>query len=220
MENRKNVQHYKIFDYWKDKAITKDGDIVDVNDEKYFNSSIEVVCDWGEPECFACRKIVDSVLSDENYENWLNDDNGLEKIWNHKETKKHLQKAHIIPHSLDGGCVPSNLFLLCKHCHEESPDTNNPQNFFRYIYMKRNSPNKSIKRYFMFIEECITRNLDATTFNIDLMINNTSFHGGRLSDYTWAMGMADTCKKSNNKMTDSFQINMLEKMKKLYQYNI
>ena len=73
-DSRKNIQHYKIFDYWKDKAITNNGDIVDVNDEKYFSSSVEVVYDWGEPECFACRKLVAPVLDDKDYEQWLEDE--------------------------------------------------------------------------------------------------------------------------------------------------
>ena len=133
-DSRKNIQHYKIFDYWKDKAITNNGDIVDVNDEKYFSSSIEVVYDWGEPECFACRKLVAPVLDDKDYEQWLEDEEGLKKIWNHRETRRNLERAHIIPHSLGGNENPDNMFLLCKECHEESPDTNNPKNFVEKTY--------------------------------------------------------------------------------------
>lgn len=224
MAERKSIQHYKIFDYWKDKAITEDGEVVDVDDERYLNSSIEVVYDWGEPECFACRKLVAPVLDDKDYEQWLEDDEGLKKIWNHRETRRNLERAHIIPHSLNGDESPQNMFLLCGQCHEESPDTNNPQNFFRYIYMKRKSPNKSIKRYMMFIEDCINRELNSTTYDEDKMLENTSFHGGKMSDYTWAMGLADTCEKFQDKKEDDvlqkLQMDLLEKMKKQYQYNI
>lgn len=224
MAERKNIQHYKIFDYWKDKAITNDGEVVDVNDERYFNSSIEVVYDWGEPECFACRKCVMSVLDDENYEDWLENDEGLKNIWNHRETRRNLERAHIIPHSLGGDENPQNMFLLCKCCHEESPDTNNPRNFFRYIYMKRKSPNKSQKRYMMFIDECIKRDLNSSTCDEDKMLENTSFHGGKMSDYTWAMGMADTCKSFDNEternVIQGLQKTILKDYENRFQYNI
>ena len=45
-----------------------------------------------------------------------------------------------------------------------------------------------------------------------------------MSDYTWAMGLADTCEKFQDKKEDDvlqkLQMNFLEKMKKQYQYNI
>ena len=223
-DSRKNIQHYKIFDYWKDKAITNNGDIVDVNDEKYFSSSIEVVYDWGEPECFACRKLVAPVLDDKDYEQWLEDEEGLKKIWNHRETRRNLERAHIIPHSLGGNENPDNMFLLCKECHEESPDTNNPKNFFRYIYMKRKSPNKAYKRYMMFMQDCINRNLDFTTCDVNKMFDNTSFHGSKMSDYTWSMGLADTCKPLTNdergKIISNIQKDSLDKMKNNFEYQI
>ena len=209
-EKRKYIAHYKIFDYWKDKAITKNGDIVDVNDEKYFDCSIEVVYDHGEPECFACRRLVKGVLEDEKYDEWLNMKGGLKNIWNHRDVKKNLQRCHIIPHSLNGSGNPENMFLMCKDCHEESPDTNNPKNFFRYVYRKRKSPNNGYKKMAMFLDECINRELDFSTHDFDEMEKNISSHGGVISDYTFSMGLADTCKELPEDITKDVML-MIQK---------
>lgn len=48
---RKNVETFKIFDFWKDKAITKDGKIV-IDSPEYRDISVPVVEDWGEPSCW------------------------------------------------------------------------------------------------------------------------------------------------------------------------
>jgi hypothetical protein len=224
LEERKNISHYRIFDYWKDKAITEDGDIVDANDEKYFSTSIEVIRDYGEPECFACKKLVDAVLESPKYEKMLVEDDGLKKIWEHKEVSKKLQKCHIIPHSLGGDENPKNMFLLCKDCHEESPDTNNPKNFFKWVYRKRNSPSHLRKRYMMFVEECIERDVNSSTANEDEWLKNSAPHAARFSDYTYVMGMADTCRKFPEGMVGNalreLQIDIYETMKKQFAYNI
>ena len=223
---RKGTQHYKIFNYWKDKAITCDGNIVDVNDEKYFDTSIEVVRDWGEPECFACRKFVKQITEDPKYEDWLQDesDEGLKAIWGHKDTKHVLERAHIIPFSLGGSENPDNLFLLCKDCHKDSPDTNNPKNFFRWVYMKRNSPNKCQKRNILYLNECLNRRLDSTSCDEDKMLENISSHGGAYSDYTYAMGLADTCNPLPEGKVGSIlnliQAKYLEDYKKSFKFNV
>lgn len=54
MGNTLNTSNSSIFDYWKNKAITSDGTVIedDFDDKK----SIPVVYDWGEPCCWACGK--------------------------------------------------------------------------------------------------------------------------------------------------------------------
>jgi hypothetical protein len=36
--------------------------------------------------------------------------------------KRNLERCHIVPDSLGGADHPSNLVLLCKHCHREAPN--------------------------------------------------------------------------------------------------
>ena len=49
-----STQHFKIYEYWKDKAITKDGREVSIDSKE--NDTIDVVKDWGEPMCWGCSK--------------------------------------------------------------------------------------------------------------------------------------------------------------------
>lgn len=145
MGNESNVStsHSKIFNYWKDKCIDKFGNVYE-NTPEHFDNTIEVVYDWGEPQCWCCNRII-PVEEDPKYEEWINDesDKGLQKIWNCKISRHYLQRAHIKPKMLGGEDKPENLFLLCGECHKNSPDLSNPKMFLSYIYDCRTS-----NRYF------------------------------------------------------------------------
>ena len=56
------------------------------------------------------------------------------------------------------------------------------------------------------------------------MLENTSFHGGKMSDYTWAMGMAATCNSFDNEternVIQGLQKTILKDYEKRFQYNI
>ena len=67
--------------------------------------------DWGEPSCWACGKwwvtkydITDPHVSDE-------------ELAKNYDRVKPLQRCHIVPRSLGGSDDVSNLFLMCKECH-------------------------------------------------------------------------------------------------------
>ena len=47
--------------------------------------------------------------------------------------KKHLQRCHIIPHSLGGEDAPENIVLLCKRCHAEGPNVTDPEIMWDWI---------------------------------------------------------------------------------------
>lgn len=49
------------------------------------------------------------------------------------EVSGNLPRAHIVPHSLGGSSAADNLFLLCRLCHKENPDTIYPDMFFDYV---------------------------------------------------------------------------------------
>ena len=128
---RKQVSHFSIFDYWKDKAILENGEVVDgrhIPSQNY----IRIMIDWGEPSCWACDK---PILT--TYEKNEVVEKDLSKIWSDRRVKAHLNRCHVVPRTRGGEDSPSNLFLMCPTCHKESPDTTNPRAFFRWVYDQR-----------------------------------------------------------------------------------
>ena len=74
--------------------------------------------DLGEPECFACGWCrLEQVRSRA----------AQQDIW------KGLERAHVVARSLGGLDNVENLALLCKPCHEHSPDTADPAIFWRWV---------------------------------------------------------------------------------------
>lgn len=144
------MTNYSIMDYWKDKCITSDGDIeIEIGypgakENLDVQNTIPVVYDWGEPCCFACG------CMNWNYTEYYGNDNEIDikKTWNQANVRRALQQAHIIPKSLGGQLTPDNMFLLCPHCHEESPDTSYPKEFFKWIYWRRHQPMQRALWYF------------------------------------------------------------------------
>ena len=132
---RKNVPHFLIFDYWKDKVILSDGEIVEGRNkpEKDYDW---VVGDDYEPCCWGCGLPAISALEENKQP--INE-NDLPLIWNDRNVKHKLHRCHIKPHSLGGEDTPDNLFLMCDRCHAESPDTTNSRTFFRWVYNQRKS---------------------------------------------------------------------------------
>lgn len=127
--------HYQIFDYWRRKCITKDGYVRDVPNQK--NGDMIVITDWGEPCCWACNKPID--LDDYAGYEEASKNSDYKRIWEYCDVKSHLDRCHILPEMIGGTDEESNMFLLCKRCHAESPDTRNPRNFFRWVYRKRHN---------------------------------------------------------------------------------
>lgn len=121
---------FKIFEYWRDKDITKDGRVI-IRPER---ESLRVVGDEYHPCCWACGRPVkrSEMFSDEVYAR------SLSEVWSDKNVNHVLQKSHIIARQFGGADVPENLFLLCEDCHADSPDTRNKATFFRWVYRRRN----------------------------------------------------------------------------------
>lgn len=122
------INKYKIYSYWKDKAITnkfevKLWEMCTPEDEavKIIDFPDEILC-WG---C-GCLPYIAA------------DSEEIEVLWNQDHL---LDRAHILAKSKGGEDIPSNLFLLCPNCHAESPDTTNSQNFYAWVYHKRKFDN-------------------------------------------------------------------------------
>src|SRR5204862_5768142 len=47
--------------------------------------------------------------------------------------KTSLHRCHIVPDSLDGPDLPSNLVLLCSRCHREAPNHTNPKYMWLWL---------------------------------------------------------------------------------------
>lgn len=183
MEKRTvKTSHKSIFEYWKDKAITKDGDVIREGED--FKNSIPVVYDYGEPECWACRQKVEILEQID-----------ISKVWGNSKVKSKLNRCHIIPYSASGEDEPSNLFLLCEDCHINSPDTNNQNNFLRWVYKRRIkglTVNGFIINEFIeeFLEDCNDKNKNPQTLNPR---NAKIFsHNGKCSQSTLVMALSDT----------------------------
>ncbi len=176
----------KILDYW----FFKNGKINKINSitKKYITKSS---IDYGEPTCWACG------------EHW-NGKYDISGEYNKKDIYKAwqsspLERCHIIPDSLGGLNVPSNIFLMCKDCHVESPDTIYSGIFFSWLDNKKTILDI---RYKMIIETFNGLGIDISKKHIYESINsvfktkktrknfycflekNTSSHFGVISPFT------------------------------------
>ena len=131
-----NTSHFSIFEYWYDKVITKEGDVLNWNDKGDRTDYHLVMVDTGEPCCWGCGKY---AVKDDELESFDNDpavtkDNYFKKLYSLPTLKSRLNRCHIVPKALGGADSPENLFLMCEDCHALSPDTVNRAAFFRWVY--------------------------------------------------------------------------------------
>jgi len=93
----------QIFDYWDNQKTSPWADFP---------------CD---PACFACGFFKDETSKTTGWTTW------------NKAGQNGLERCHIIPHSLGGSNKVDNLVLLCKKCHELSPDIGDSQFLFDWM---------------------------------------------------------------------------------------
>lgn len=177
------TSHFDIFDYWKDKCIDKYGNVYDNVPDNFDKNggTVEIVVDWGEPNCWCCNKIIPAE-NEVGYEKWL-DACDYKSIWNSKISRSKLQRAHIKPQMLGGSNDPSNLFLLCKDCHKESPDIDNKEMFLSYIFdVRKNGRRNPIIEAVNILQERYGYNL---RFPLTHFLNSDRIkigqHGGSFS---------------------------------------
>ena len=98
----------RIFDHWKDRL-----------------PALGILIDWGEPSCWACRfhygTKYDVKRAGVGWEQILR---GWDRI--------PLQRCHIVPRCLGGANDPTNLFLMCRECHDLAPNTSIPDIIFEW----------------------------------------------------------------------------------------
>lgn len=165
------TSHYKIYNYWRDKIIHQDGQVTTDG-----NGCLEdevVVEEHYYPRCWGCGL---PVVRDSKIDEWVakqcldeDEESNLKRIWNSKETRNKLNRCHIIPGSLGGEDVPSNLFLMCSECHHLSPDTKYPSMFFKWVLERRKQmvfgtfhPNYILKK----VDELLVRDYGVTVIDL------------------------------------------------------
>ena len=131
-----NTSHYSIFEYWKDKVITKEGEVLKWEDKGNRTDCHLVILDQGEPCCWACGKyaVKDDELESFNKDPSVTHDNYFKKLYSLPVLRSRLNRCHVTPRALGGEDSPDNLFLMCEECHALSPDTVNWAAFFRWVY--------------------------------------------------------------------------------------
>ncbi|WP_436210545.1 HNH endonuclease [Bradyrhizobium sp. LjRoot220] len=98
----------EIFEYWKGRL-----------------RGLGCRIDWAEPGCWACGfrygTRYDVKGSQAGWDKVL-------RCWNSIP----LQRCHIVARSLGGTNDISNLFLMCRECHDLAPNTSFPEIFFEW----------------------------------------------------------------------------------------
>jgi hypothetical protein len=111
----------QIFAYWRDRF-----------------PDLGIFIDWGEPSCWACGFHYgikyDIKSSDANWRE-------IFSCW----ARIPLQRCHIVPRSLGGADEPSNLFLMCRECHDLAPNTPFPSVFFEWVRAQCHGKRESAK---------------------------------------------------------------------------
>ncbi len=190
METKK----YEIYNYWKDKAITKNFEVKLWEACTADDEAVKITDFPDEIFCWACEALPYVIADSDN----------IKTLWNHDHF---LDKAHILAKSKGGEDTPSNLFLLCPNCHVEAPDTTNLQNFYAWVYYKRRFDNwvltykkefekaANIKR--VDVEELYKRwerlslNLDTVEALRGQMAEKCALHGSAISMSSKMMSFID-----------------------------
>lgn len=201
-----STQHYKIFDYWKDRSITSSGEVV-----KGGLQGECVIIDWAEPNCWACgRRAIRDAKGEGALQEKCESENGefdFQQMWNDSRVKSALNRCHIVPAALGGKDEPPNLFLLCEECHMLSPDTTNPANFFRWVYKRKHDcydGKMSAGKLFSELQSEFERrgvdlinclrdigiDFNYSTLN-DYLSKHIGLHASALSDSSFICGVSD-----------------------------
>lgn len=178
--------NYQIFDYWKDKKLP---------------GGICVLWDYGEPSCWGCSLPIHVETPE------LLKKGDFKTIWN--KTSGYLERCHIIPRSLGGSNDPSNLFLLCSECHIQSPDTDNPEIFMKWIAHRRQNSIGGVNYQDVINavkDACVIYKIDFDEFSKFIISHdqkklpvNVTTHGFEFSPSTLIMALAQEFVDSKQK---------------------
>lgn len=215
-QNKSNVRRSQVVKYWANKYLSKNLEVIDYSEE----GAIPIIEDLKMPCCWACGcKNYKIYENKEYYPKLLKEQ--YKNLWDLSESS-FLQKAHIVPRQFQEKDVPSNLFLLCKQCHNESPDYIDTKYFFAYIrYMRehvlevQDRRDKELKRAIYELSFKLNKNILSleNIFIDDLPFNKAGIHVTTFSLYTMAATIVDCMDELDIKKLSSKDI---EKIKNEY----
>lgn len=111
----------QIFEYWKDRLW-----------------GLGIFIDWGEVACWACRfRYGAKYQIKRSHASWSE----VLNVWD----RIPLQRCHIVSRSLGGLDDVSNLFLMCRECHDLAPNTDIPEIFFEWARAQSSSARENAK---------------------------------------------------------------------------
>lgn len=201
------TSHFAIMNYWRDKALCKDGAVITEAEAKKegFIDTIPVIEDWGEPMCWAYSKpIIGDYEKKCEHSSYTRKDE--KRLWSDKEVKSELNRCHIFPAALGGEDSPRNLFLMCESCHALSPDGRNKEGFFRWVYRQRKRKkyeetmklvdeelnDRGLPSSFDMFKQCTNININD---GAEYMAERASTHGAKIVLSTIVVAAADWLEK-------------------------
>jgi|14BtaG_2_1085337.scaffolds.fasta_scaffold45255_2 5-methylcytosine-specific restriction endonuclease McrA len=135
--------------------------------------------DWGEPSCWACGKWeTTSDCTDPNA--------SLSTIFQSWNGATFLERCHIVPKMLGGSNDCSNLVLLCKHCHKQSPDVKKAKFIQKWIANKKPHGHDLFQALSQINEDAIKYVAQNIEEFQDYFLENAGQHGGGISETTKA----------------------------------
>ena len=131
------INRQDIAEYWSDKAIRPDGRIVKLKDFSELLEGWRMVLNLNTsvPHCWACGKPFENTFQKSN------------SIFEAYRDIGDLNRCHIKARQFGGEDSVENLFLMCEHCHQESPDTLNRTAFFRWVYDRKSEYKDGLRIY-------------------------------------------------------------------------
>lgn len=225
LTNKKSrPSHSQIVEYWKGKYISKDFEIIG----HYEEGADPVIENYDMPSCMACGYNNQKICFNPKYNKYLSQDKVSFSIWNLPESKCILQRCHITPRMVGGENQVSNYFLLCKECHQESPDYLDTKFFFAYIrYVRYKKFEIFVNREHELLKACynlalqMNKNvlhLEETLRNSKFFNHKMSFHITSFSSYTIASAIVDSLEELD---VNSLTRKEFNEIKKIYsKYNI
>lgn len=91
-----------------------------------------------EPCCFACGSFA---------EKWKRKQDTPQSSWQ----RARLERSHVVPQGLGGPDDASNLLLLCRACHRESPDWRDPEQMVRWIATRDERPSQELETFMAWL---------------------------------------------------------------------
>jgi hypothetical protein len=166
-----------IFEHWKDRL-----------------PGLGIFIAWREPSCWACGFLLGATT---RYD-IKRPDAAWAKILQCWEKIK-LQRCHIVPQSLGGSDEVSNLFLMCRECHDMQPNTTIPDIFFEWARVQSAAARDTARMLNAFMSYGIRPNDLSALESIQTVMDSPEFKA-------WASGKFGLHRPQSNYATTMMRL--------------